>query len=335
MENRFRDEAAVFVKAGRGGDGRVSFRREKYAPRGGPDGGDGGKGGNVVLVADNSINTLYDPFRDRSYKGEDGGGGEGGNCHGKDGKHCILKLPVGTVVRDGEKGNILCDLKISGQEVIIAKGGRGGRGNKHFAHATRQVPRMAEEGRPGEERSLKLELKIIADVGLVGMPNAGKSTLLAKVSAARPKIGPYPFTTLVPEIGVVVLGPDRNFVMADIPGLIAGAHEGLGLGDRFLRHVDRTRFLLHLIDCSAMAETKPGDAYDVIQTELEKTSKTLAKRPRIVVATKVEDAESEENADALDVFLKKHKRSKCYRISAATGKGVKDLLAEVAKKLEL
>jgi GTP-binding protein len=333
MENRFRDEAEVFVKSGRGGDGRISFRREKYAPRGGPDGGDGGRGGDVILVADPSINTLYDPFRDRTYRAEEGEAGGGNNRHGRDGKPCILRLPVGTIVRDARKQHILCDLKIPGQEVVIATGGRGGRGNKHFAHATRQVPRIAEEGRPGEERHLKLELKIIADVGLVGMPNAGKSTLLSKVSAARPKIGPYPFTTLVPEVGVVRIGEDRSFVMADIPGMIAGAHEGLGLGDRFLRHVERTRLLLQLVDCSSLADVDPVVACETIQKELEKASKALARRPRLFVATKVEDVESQARADALDAWLRKRRRPPALRISAAMGRGLKELLSAVAKRL--
>lgn len=333
MENRFRDEAEISVAAGRGGDGRISFRREKYIPRGGPDGGDGGRGGDVILVADSSINTLYDPFRERKYLAKDGEAGGSNNCHGSDGAHCILKLPVGTVVRDGKKDNILCDLKNAGEQVIIAKGGRGGRGNKHFAHSTRQVPRIAEEGEPGEERKLKLELKIIADVGLVGLPNAGKSTFLSRVSAARPKIGAYPFTTLNPEIGVVIISDDRKFVIADIPGLIEGAHEGAGLGDRFLRHVERTKFLLHLIDCSSAAELAPAESYDTISGELVKYSKTLARRPRWVVATKIEDEESEARADALDAHLKKLKKEKCYRISSATGRGVRDLLLVIAKKI--
>ncbi|MBI3817552.1 MAG: GTPase ObgE [Planctomycetes bacterium] len=330
MENRFRDEADISVTAGRGGDGCISFRREKYIPRGGPDGGDGGRGGDVIFVADHSVNTLYDPFRVRSYQAQDGGNGESNNRHGSDGANCILKLPVGTVVRDAKKLNILCDLKTPGMQIVIACGGRGGRGNKQFAHATRQVPRIAEEGTPGEERKLKLELKVIADVGLVGLPNAGKSTFLARVSAARPKVGAYPFTTLNPEIGVVTLGEDHHIVIADIPGMIEGAHEGTGLGDKFLRHVERTRTLLQLIDCSALADTKPGKAYDIIHGELLKYSKPLSKRPRIVVATKVEDAEAEERADALDTYLKKIKREKCMRISSATGKGIKDLLRRLA-----
>lgn len=326
MENRFRDEALIHVAAGRGGDGLVSFRREKYVPRGGPDGGDGGKGGDVVLLADSSVNTLYDPFREREYRATHGGHGEGNNRHGKDGPNCVLRLPVGTVVRDAIKGNVLCDLKTAGQEVIIAKGGRGGRGNKHFAHATRQVPRIAEEGRSGEERTLKLELKVIADVGLVGLPNAGKSTLLSRVSAARPKIGAYPFTTLNPEIGVVSLGGERTMVFADIPGLIEGAHEGQGLGDRFLRHVERTRLLLQLVDCSSMADMAPAKAFDTVDTELKKFSKSLASRPRIVVATKVEDDASRELVAELDAHLLRKRRKRALPISAATGAGIKELL---------
>lgn len=333
MENRFRDEAEITVSAGRGGDGLISFRREKFIPRGGPDGGDGGHGGSVILLADPSINTLYDPFRDRKYRARDGEHGMSNNRHGADGSDFILKLPVGTVVRDAKKDNVLCDLKTPGQEVIIANGGRGGRGNKHFAHSTRQVPRIAEEGTPGEVRHLKLELKLIADVGLVGLPNAGKSTFLSRVSAARPKIGAYPFTTLNPEVGVVAVGPDRRIVIADIPGLIEGAHEGAGLGDRFLRHVERTRFLLHLIDCSSLSDVAPADAYTTIHGELQKYSKTLAKRPRIIVATKVEDDAAEALADKLDAHLKKLKKPKCLRISSATGRGVRDLINELASRL--
>jgi GTP-binding protein len=333
MENRFRDEASIVVEAGRGGDGRISFRREKYVPRGGPDGGDGGRGGDVILVADESLNTLYDPFRERIYKAKDGEAGGGNNCHGSDGAHCVLRLPAGTIVRDAEKGNILCDLKTPGQTVAIAKGGRGGHGNKHFAHATRQVPRIAEAGKPGERRELSLELKLIADVGLLGMPNAGKSTLLSRVSAARPKIGDYPFTTLNPEVGVVAIDDDFHIVVADIPGLIEGAHEGHGLGDRFLRHVDRTKLLLHLVDCGALASEPPERAYEIIDGELKKASRALARRPRIVLATKVEDEACEARAAELDAFLKKRRKPAALRISAATGRGLREMLSEVAQRL--
>jgi GTP-binding protein len=337
VENRFRDEAKIDVEAGRGGDGRISFRREKYVPRGGPDGGDGGRGGDVVFVADPSVNTLYDPYRERRYRAQDGEGGGSNNRHGADGEPCVLRLPVGTIVRDAARGNVLCDLKSPGQRVVIAKGGRGGRGNKHFANATRQVPRIAEAGREGERRPLDLELKLIADVGLIGLPNAGKSTLLSRISAARPKIGNYPFTTLIPEVGVVSLGDDKSMVVADIPGLIEGAHEGHGLGDRFLRHVERTRMLLQLVDCAVDGASADGDgpaeAFSVVDKELVKFSKALAARPRLVVATKVEDAEAEARADALDKSLRRRRRPKCLRISAATGKGLRELLSAVAKRL--
>ncbi len=333
MENRFRDEAEVFVEAGHGGDGRISFRREKFVPRGGPDGGDGGRGGDVILFADPSLDTLYDPARIRRYRAREGEAGGAANCHGADGASVRIALPTGTVVRDAEKGNVLCDLRSPHQEVVVARGGRGGRGNKHFAHATRQVPRMAEEGRPGEKRHLLLELKLIASVGLIGLPNAGKSTLLSRISAARPKIGAYPFTTLVPEVGVVVLGQERTVVVADIPGLIEGAHEGQGLGDRFLRHVERTRLLLHLVDCSSLADVEPLRALEILEKELASYSRALSRRPRVVVATKVEDPEAEGRAEALDVHLAKRRRDRSVRISSATGRGLKDLLVSVGKKL--
>lgn len=334
MENRFRDEARIVVEAGRGGDGRISFRREKYVPRGGPDGGDGGRGGDVVLTADPSVNTLYDQTRDRTYRAEDGEPGGGNLRHGADGKNCELRLPVGTIVKDGLRGNVLCDLDLPNKRVVIARGGRGGRGNKHFAHATRQVPRIAEVGREGERRELALELKLIADVGLVGLPNAGKSTLLSRISAARPKIGDYPFTTLQPEVGVVSLGGGRTMVVADIPGLIEGAHEGHGLGDRFLRHVERTRLLVQLVGCGANDPGDPGRAFATVDAELSKFSKVLADRPRLVVATKVEDDASLERAKALDRVLRRRRRRPALRISSATGMGLRSVLAAMAVALD-
>lgn len=325
----FWDEVEVTFHAGKGGDGRVSFRREKFIPKGGPDGGDGGKGGSIVLTADTGENTLLAYARQREYKALGGGAGGTKNCTGRDAKNLQLLVPVGTLVKDPKRGNTLRDLAKPGDSIVIAKGGRGGRGNKRFANAVRRVPRFAEKGKPGEIRRVKLELKLVAEVGVIGLPNAGKSTLLATLSDARPKIAPYPFTTLVPELGVVSIPGGRSFVMVDIPGLIEGAHRGVGLGDAFLRHVDRTRILLHLVDCSSTATVPPLDAYRIIREELRRYSPKLAEKASIVVATKLDDPAAASNADEVEKALK----IKLVRISAVAHKGLGELLGAVSKKL--
>ncbi|MHC1745371.1 MAG: GTPase ObgE [Syntrophobacteraceae bacterium] len=285
---KFVDEVKVRVQSGDGGNGCVSFRREKYVPRGGPDGGDGGRGGNVVFKASNRKRTLLD-FRYRHlFKALSGKHGRGQDKHGRRGEDLILEVPPGTIVRDAATGEALIDLSTEGQEWVAAKGGAGGRGNARFVSSIRQVPRFAEEGQPGEERELLLELKLMADIGLVGLPNAGKSTLIAAISAARPKIADYPFTTLVPNLGVVERGDAPPFVVADIPGLIEGAHEGAGLGVRFLRHIERTRALVHLIDVSTIPAQDPLYPLRLIEHELSSYSDTFAQKTRVVALNKVD-----------------------------------------------
>jgi GTPase len=335
----FVDEAKILVKAGDGGNGCVAFRREKYVPRGGPSGGDGGHGGSVYVEANPNDNTLLRYRYNREFKGDRGRHGEGSNCTGVSGADMILKVPVGTMVFDDENGELLADLRKAGERVLVAQGGRGGRGNQHFAKPWHQAPREKEEGTPGEERQLRLELKLLADVGLVGFPNAGKSTLISVISAARPKIANYPFTTLEPNLGVVnadggtgeELG--RTFVVADLPGLIEGASHGAGLGMRFLRHVERTRLLVHLIDTSDMAEMDPVKAYEIITGELAAFSETLTEKPMIVVATKLDATTDRTKLGELQDFCL-DKELEFYAISAASGEGVKELVRGMANALE-
>ena len=335
----FVDEAKILVKAGDGGNGCVAFRREKYVPRGGPSGGDGGYGGSVYVEANPNDNTLLRYRYNREFKGDRGRHGEGSNCTGVSGADMILKVPVGTMVFDDESDELLADLRRAGQKVLVAQGGRGGRGNQHFAKPWHQAPREKEEGTPGGERHLRLELKLLADVGLVGFPNAGKSTLISVISAARPKIANYPFTTLEPNLGVVnadggtgaELG--RTFVVADLPGLIEGASHGAGLGTRFLRHVERTRLLVHLIDTSDMAEMDPVKAYEVITGELAAFSKTLTEKPMIVVATKLDATTDRTKLGELRDFCLDN-GLEFYAISAASGEGVKELVRGMADALE-
>ena len=315
----FRDEIQVRMKAGDGGRGVVSFLREAKMPKGGPDGGDGGRGGDVVIIADENYNTLYHLIHTPRYVAQNGESGGGKNCSGKGGRPLEIHVPVGTLVKDVERGVQLKDLSQVGDRIVVCKGGKGGRGNQHFATPTVQTPRKAEAGQPGEERKVRLELKMIADVGLVGLPNAGKSTLISRLSAARPKIANYPFTTLVPNLGVLRSDDYQLLVLADLPGIIEGAHEGKGLGDTFLKHIERTRAILHLVDCSDDALMSPVKAYETIRKELESYSPVLASKPEVVVATKGDLTGSKKGAAAL------RKKVDCLEISAATGKGLKEL----------
>jgi GTPase len=338
----FVDEAKISIKGGDGGNGCVAFRREKYVPRGGPSGGDGGHGGSVYLEANPNDNTLLRYRYNREFKADRGRHGEGSNCTGVSGADMILKVPVGTLVFDGDNSELLADLKKPGQRVLVAHGGKGGRGNQHFAKPWHQAPREKEDGEPGEERHLRLELKLLADVGLVGFPNAGKSTLISVISAARPKIANYPFTTLEPNLGVVnadgatgAHGTEfgRTFVVADLPGLIEGASEGAGLGTRFLRHVERTRLLVHLIDTSDTAEMDPVKAYEIIEGELSSFNDSLTRKPRIVVATKLDATTDHLKLDELRAFCQK-RDLEFHSISAASGEGVKDLVRAIANALD-
>lgn len=329
----FVDEVHITVKAGRGGDGSCSFRREMFVPRGGPDGGDGGNGGDVMFTASHRLTTLLDLRYQRHYEAEDGKPGSGSNCTGRRGKSVTVMLPVGTVIYDDETGEVLADLVADGESATIAKGGKGGRGNSHFATSTNRVPTHFEQGTAGEERQLRLELKLLADVGLVGFPNAGKSTLIAAISAARPKIADYPFTTLIPNLGVVRYGEDRSFVVADIPGLIEGAHAGKGLGIQFLRHIERTSLLLHLIDVSEWASEAPAASFEVTRNELSSYDPALAKRPFAVVATKIDAAGDGSKLKALQTFCKR-RRIRCLPISAATREGLEELLSYVGQQVE-
>lgn len=329
----FIDVAEVYLKAGDGGDGAVSFHREKYVPNGGPDGGDGGNGGNIIFKVDTGLNTLIDFRYKRKYVAPNGERGSGKNCSGRSGEDLIVRVPLGTVVKDKETGRIIADLSRVGQEEVIVRGGKGGWGNQHFATPTRQAPNFARKGAPGEERWVVLELKLLADVGLIGFPNVGKSTLLSVVSAARPKIADYHFTTLTPNLGVVYVGEGASFVMADIPGLIEGAHKGAGLGHQFLRHVERTRLLIHIVDIS---ETDGRDAIndvDVINRELEMYNPELAKRPQIIAANKV-DAVGD--MSKLERFRREMEGRgyPVFAISAATRQGVDELIRYTYERLK-
>jgi GTP-binding protein len=329
----FVDEVVITVKAGRGGDGICSFRREMFVPRGGPDGGDGGNGGNVVFTASHRLTTLLDLRYQKHYQAEDGQAGGGSNCTGRTGEDVVVTLPVGTVVFDDATREILADLVADGETVVIARGGRGGRGNSNFATSTNRVPTKFTHGTEGEERTLKLELKLLADVGLVGFPNAGKSTLIAAISAARPKIADYPFTTLIPHLGVVRWRSDKSFVVADIPGLIEGAHEGKGLGVLFLRHIERTTYLLHLIDISEWASQEPVASFEVLRQELTAYDEALASRPFAVVATKIDVSGTSDRLAQLQAYCR-DRNYVCLPISAATGAGLGELVAFVGKQVE-
>ncbi len=326
----FVDTAKIRIKAGNGGNGAVSFHREKYVNAGGPDGGDGGKGGNIVFVGDTNISSLIDFKYKKRYVAEDGKPGAAKRCSGKSAPDLVIRVPVGTLIREAETGRILADISDK-EPQIVARGGKGGWGNSHFATPTRQIPKFAKPGYPGEEFEVTLELKLLADVGIVGFPNVGKSTLISVVSAAKPEIANYPFTTLTPVLGVVRVEEGNSFIMADIPGLIEGAAEGVGLGHDFLRHVERCRLILHIVDISAMEDRDPIEDYKKINAELEKFNPDLAKRPQIVALNKADSA-IEEMIDEFNKFAKEE-GFKTYLISAVTGEGVKELMNAVEAEL--
>ncbi|MFQ5590404.1 MAG: GTPase ObgE [Phycisphaerae bacterium] len=328
----FVDEAEIYIRGGKGGDGCVSFRRERFVPKGGPDGGDGGNGGSVFAVADPAVETLLDFAARRHWIAENGRPGMGKNRTGRSGSHLILALPPGTLLFDRESGVLIKDLAYIEEPVCIARGGKGGRGNTRFARADHQTPREVEAGTAGEERHLRLELKLIADVGIVGLPNAGKSTLLSRMSHARPKIADYPFTSLQPCLGIVQLADHRRFVMADIPGLIEGAHDGAGLGDAFLKHIERTRVILHLIDVgSPLATVPPAQAYRTIRNELERYSGDLARKVELVAANKMDLVGDDDTAAELSLAIGKD----VLPVSAVSGKGVTGLAERLWDMLAL
>jgi GTP-binding protein len=327
---RFVDEATIYVKGGDGGDGCVSFRREKYVPKGGPDGGDGGRGGTVTMVADPNLSTLLDLVSKAEFRAQNGRPGSSKNRHGANGEDVVIRVPVGTVVFDERTGLQIADMAEPGRTVRLARGGRGGQGNARFKSATNQVPYEFEEGRRGRERQLRLELKLVADVGLVGLPNAGKSTLISRISAAHPKIAAYPFTTLEPTVGIVDAGDFRRFTVADLPGLIEGAHEGKGLGDEFLRHVERTRVLVHLVDACPSDHSDPVANYRAIRQELRLHGEELAAKPEIVVASKMDLHGAEDGLQQLRNEL----GTDVVGISAVSGLGMRKLIGLVLRVLD-
>ncbi len=326
----FIDHAKIYVKGGDGGNGCVAFRREKYVPMGGPYGGDGGRGGNVIFAADEGMSTLMDFQYKKHFKAERGVHGMGKNQHGAWGENLIVKVPVGTVIIDDDNGEVIADLTVHGQEVVAARGGRGGRGNSRFATPVQKAPSMAENGEPGEEKWLRLELKLLADVGLVGFPNAGKSTFISRVSAARPKIADYPFTTLTPNLGVVVTRDKNSFVIADIPGLIEGAHEGTGLGHDFLRHIERNRMLLFILDAAQVDGRNVLEDFATLRNELGHYNPQLLDRPYLIVANKLDLSEAQENFKLMQELY----GDKVYGISAATGQGINELIEKTYSLLQ-
>lgn len=330
----FIDRVKIRIKAGGGGNGVTAFRREKFVPRGGPSGGDGGRGGDVWLESDEGLNTLLHLRYNPEHKAERGKHGEGSNRAGKDGQSVTVRVPVGTQIFDAETEELLFDFTEAGQQYLAAKGGKGGWGNAHFATPVRRAPKFHYDGRPGEEKELQLELKLIADVGLVGFPNAGKSTLISVISAAKPKIADYPFTTLEPNLGVVDLGDFNTFVVADIPGLIEGASEGAGLGDRFLRHVERTKLILHLVDVSSMSGRDPVEDYEIINRELTNYNEDLGSRPQIVVATKIDALDEPERLESLKERAAADGKP-FLEISSVAGKGIKELVKIIKNELDL
>lgn len=329
----FTDYAKITVRSGNGGDGAITFRREKYVAAGGPDGGDGGKGGDVYFKVDPDSNTLIDFRYKKKFKAENGENGSGSHRYGKSGKNLYINVPLGTVIKDAQTGKIIADLSEKGQEQLVLPGGRGGKGNSHFATATRQAPRFAQDGEKGIEKELILELKLLADVGLLGYPNVGKSTFLSKVTSAKPKIADYHFTTIVPNLGVVKTEYGDSFVIADIPGIIEGASQGVGLGIQFLRHVERTRLLLHFIDVSGSERKSPKEDFYAINQELKTYSEKLSKRKQILVATKVDVAQDESFYHELEELAKKE-GLELYKISSITGEGITKLMEAVSKALK-
>ena len=331
---QFIDEAKITVISGNGGNGCVSFRREKFVPKGGPNGGDGGKGGDVVVTADANMSSLLDYRYKKEYKALNGQPGRGKDQQGKSGSDLIIPVPAGTVITSCEDGETLADLIEDGQRFTIARGGGGGRGNSRFVSPTNRAPREVEKGRPGVRREVRLELKILADVGILGFPNAGKSTLISKISAARPKISGYPFTTLVPNLGVVSYGDHQSFVIADIPGIIEGAHKGLGLGIQFLKHVERTRLLVHMLDLDPMSGRDPVEDFDKINSELREYSAKLAEKPQLVVLNKIDIVEARERS--IDTARRLKKRDlETLTISAVTGEGSQQLVYSIGERLRL
>jgi len=328
---KFIDEAIITLQSGDGGKGCVSFRREKFIPRGGPDGGDGGKGGDIILSTTSRKRTLYHFKYKKHFKAENGAHGQGKQKTGKNGRNLTIELPPGTLVIDADTGHLIKDLVDTDETFVILKGGRGGQGNAKFKTSTHQTPRFAQPGEPGETRTLKLELKLLADVGIIGLPNAGKSTLIAAISSARPKIANYPFTTLTPSLGVVQTDWAEPFVVADIPGLIKGAHQGTGLGIKFLRHIERTRILIHLIDVSSIDPDDPLDQYHTINQELVMYDEKLAKKPQIVVLNKLDLPRVQK---AADIFQSAVKNKKVLLISALTGQGLEQLKSQIVQLLD-
>lgn len=327
----FADSAKIFIKSGKGGDGHVSFRRELYVAAGGPDGGDGGRGGDVIFEVDDGLNTLTDFRHVRKYVAGDGEQGGKRRCHGADGNNLVIRVPEGTVIKDFESGKVIADMSGENRREVILKGGKGGLGNMHFATSTMQVPKYAQPGQPSQELWVQLELKVIADVGLVGFPNVGKSTLLSRVSNARPKIANYHFTTLNPHLGVVDLGEGQGFVMADIPGLIEGASQGVGLGYSFLRHIERTKVLVHVVDAASVEGRDPVADIRAINNELESYDPELLKRPQVIAANKIDAIYSEDECDPIERLRQEFEPEgiKVFAISAVSGKGVKELLYHV------
>lgn len=329
----FVDYAKIIIKSGNGGNGAATFRREKYVAAGGPDGGDGGKGGDVYFVVDPDSNTLIDFRFTKKFKAEDGQNGSGSHRFGKSGEDIYIKVPLGTIVKDAETEKVIVDMSTPGQKELILKGGRGGKGNSHFATSTRQAPRFAIDGEKGKEKEIILELKLLADVGLLGFPNVGKSTILSRVTKATPKIADYHFTTIDPNLGVVKTEHGDSFVLADIPGIIEGASEGVGLGTQFLRHVERTRLLLHVIDVAGTEGRDPVDDFNKINSELKKYSEKLATRKQILVANKIDSMQDDTNYKALEK-LAKDNDMEIYKISAVTGEGLNELFNHVAKLIK-